>query len=70
MLSKDNLENGLQHAAASVTPNPTQNTQLPKASLLMFVLILLQELRGGVEGQGALEEGGGKLVVLEMYGSD
>lgn len=63
MLNKDNLENGLQHAAASVTPNPTQNTQLPKASLLVFVLTLLPELGewsgvGGWGGQEALEERG------------
>lgn len=47
MLNKDNLENGLQHSAASVTPLlPRTHTllpHLPKAALLMFVLILLPE---------------------------
>lgn len=69
MLNKDNLENGLQHTAASVTLNPTKNTQVPKASLAMFVLILLPELAGG-RPEGIW---GGGLVVLEnlgMHGSD
>lgn len=44
MLNKDNLENGLQHSAASVSPCSPPHTQLSKAALLMFVLILLPEL--------------------------
>lgn len=44
-LNKDNLENGLQHRAASVSPCSLHtHTRLPKAALLMFVLILLPEL--------------------------
>lgn len=58
MLNKDNLENGLQHSAASVSPMFPPHTQLPKAALLMFVLILLPESGwwwwGGVEGGGVV----------------
>lgn len=58
MLNKDNLENGLQHRAASVSPPPPPvtpcppHTRLPQVfSLLMFVLILLPESGwGGGEG--------------------
>lgn len=53
MLNKDNLGNGLQHSAASVSLFPP-HTQLPKAALLMFVLILLPESGWGVKGMWRL----------------
>lgn len=53
MANKDNLENGLQHSAASVSPRSPPHTQLPEAALLMFVLIWLPDsgwvgLKGGL----------------------
>lgn len=61
-LNKDNLENGLQHSAASVSPlHPLfpPHIRLPQAPLLVFVLILLPESEGeGVRTGGADYVGG------------
>ena len=60
MLNKDNLENGLQHSAASVPPPPplfpcTHTLNSPRAALLMFVLIWLPDSgQGGLEGDGVV----------------